>query len=244
MRCQILASLVICMACANCEVTVTLIIDSLVDRSDTTTSKQIVDKPTTFTRTQTNGPSRNTASMIPDTWAKKIESLERINSIRETNGNFDSCISWKRLGTSRLHELHESKFPFVSRIEFVRPKLSNCSAHVSGATVTDTPRAPHLQSLRLPPSSSRESRGRIDNEASYSLPTAKRESLALCIRHALVAHHLFSRHTTQWHAVRQVWPVHCVGPGPTDRRQRSKLQSSSVQRRFVDTCHAVWRRRR
>ena len=41
------------------------------------------------------------------------------------------CNSCKRLGTSRLHELHESKFPFVSRIEFIRSKLSNFSAHVS-----------------------------------------------------------------------------------------------------------------
>ena len=31
--------------------------------------------------------------------------------------------------------LHESKFPFVSRIEFIRSKLSNFSAHVSGVTV-------------------------------------------------------------------------------------------------------------
>ena len=37
-----------------------------------------------------------------------------MNSIRETNGNFDSCKSCKRLGTSRLHDLHETKFPFVS----------------------------------------------------------------------------------------------------------------------------------
>ena len=41
--------------------------------------------------------------MTPDTWAEKNESLERINSIRETNGNFDSCNSCKWLGTSRLH---------------------------------------------------------------------------------------------------------------------------------------------
>ena len=67
-----------------------------------------------------------------DTWAEKFESFERINSIRETNGNFDSCNSCKRLVLSRLHELHESKFPFVSRIEFIRSKLSNFSAHVSG----------------------------------------------------------------------------------------------------------------
>ena len=40
--------------------------------------------------------------------------------------------SCKRLVPSRLHELHESKFPFVTRIEFIRSKLSNCSAHVSG----------------------------------------------------------------------------------------------------------------
>ena len=47
---------------------------------------------------------------------------------------FDSCKSCKRLGTSRLHELHESNLPFVSRIEFIRSKLSNFSAHVSGVT--------------------------------------------------------------------------------------------------------------
>ena len=33
-----------------------------------------------------------------------------------------------------LHELHESKFPFVSLIEFIRSKLSNFSAHVSGVS--------------------------------------------------------------------------------------------------------------
>ena len=68
-------------------------------------------------------------SMTPDTWAEKFESFEWINSIRETNGNFDSCNSCKRLVTRRLHQLHESKFPFVSRIEFIRSKLSNFSAH-------------------------------------------------------------------------------------------------------------------
>ena len=54
--------------------------------------------------------------------------------MRETNGNFDSCNSCKRLVPSRLHELHESKFPFVSRIEFIRSKLSNFSAHVYGVS--------------------------------------------------------------------------------------------------------------
>ena len=80
-------------------------------------------------------------SATPDTWAEKFESFERINAIRETNGNFDSCNLCKRLGTSRLHELLESKFPFVSRIAFIRSKLANFSAHVSGvsAVAMDTP---------------------------------------------------------------------------------------------------------
>ena len=73
--------------------------------------------------------------------SRQIRSFERINSIRVTNGNFNSSNSCKRLGTSRLHELHESKFPFVTCIEFIRSKLSNLSAHVSGAAVfpRDTP---------------------------------------------------------------------------------------------------------
>ena len=33
--------------------------------------------------------------------------------------------------------MHESKFPFVSRIEFIRSKLSNFSAHVYGGDFTD-----------------------------------------------------------------------------------------------------------
>ena len=66
---------------------------------------------------------------------KKIESFERIHSIGETNGSFDSCNSCKRLVLNRLHELPESKLPFVFRIEFIRSKLSNFSAHVSGVNV-------------------------------------------------------------------------------------------------------------
>ena len=84
---------------------------------------------------------RRVGTLTPNTRAEKFESFERINSIRLTNGNFDSCNSCKRLGTnrkrlgtSRLHELHESTFPFGSRIEFIRSKLSNFSAHVSGVT--------------------------------------------------------------------------------------------------------------
>ena len=46
---------------------------------------------------------------------EQIESLERINSICETNESFDSCSS---CNPSRLRELHESKLPFVSPIKF------------------------------------------------------------------------------------------------------------------------------
>ena len=70
-----------------------------------------------------------TQPATPGTWAEQFESFERTNLIRETNEMFDSC---KWLGTICLHELHESILPFVSRIEFIRSKLSNCSAHVSG----------------------------------------------------------------------------------------------------------------
>ena len=80
-----------------------------------------------------------------------MESFERINSIRETNENFDSCNSCKRLGTSRLHELHESKFPFVSRIEFIRSKLSNLSAHVYGVIVDCHNSVPPTSRRRRPP---------------------------------------------------------------------------------------------
>ena len=62
--------------------------------------------------------------------SRKIRMFRRINSIREINVSFDSCKSCKRLETSRLHDLHESKHSFVSRIEFIRSKLSIFSAHV------------------------------------------------------------------------------------------------------------------
>ena len=79
-------------------------------------------------------PIAASAAQAAHTWAEKFESFEWINSIRETNENFDSCNSCKRLGTSRLLELHEWKFSFVSRIEFIRSKLSNFSAHVYGGS--------------------------------------------------------------------------------------------------------------
>ena len=65
--------------------------------------------------------------------------------MRETSGSFDSRNSCKRLGTSRLHELHESKLPFCSRIEFIRSKLSNFFAHVSGASNVRSARAAREQ---------------------------------------------------------------------------------------------------
>ena len=69
--------------------------------------------------------------------------------MRETNGNFDSCNSCRRLVPSRLHELHESKFPFVSRIEFIRSKLSNFSAHVSGVSASTRHSSRHSYPLSL-----------------------------------------------------------------------------------------------
>ena len=64
-------------------------------------------------------------SRTPYTWAEKFESFERIKSIRETNGNFDSCNYVNGWFPAVYTRLHESKFPFVSRIEFIRSKLSN-----------------------------------------------------------------------------------------------------------------------
>ena len=66
------------------------------------------DRPTASgLDTQTIGGRCHTGSGIPityrchpprvHTWAEKFESFERINSIRETNGKFDSCNSCKRL---------------------------------------------------------------------------------------------------------------------------------------------------
>ena len=55
--------------------------------------------------------------------SRQFESFERMNSIRETNANLTHA-THKRLGTGRLHHLHESKLPFASRIEFIRSKLS------------------------------------------------------------------------------------------------------------------------
>ena len=53
--------------------------------------------------------------------------------MRVINRSFGSCnYVTKRLVPNRLHELHESRLSFVTRIEFIRPKFSNLSAYVSG----------------------------------------------------------------------------------------------------------------
>ena len=70
-------------------------------------------------------------SQTPDTWAKKLESFERRNSIRETNGNFDSCkICLWPISAGWHLKLNESKFthriyPFETFDFF---------AHVSGVS--------------------------------------------------------------------------------------------------------------
>ena len=64
---------------------------------------------------------------------------------------------------SRLHELHESKPPFVSRIEFIRSKLKNFSAHVSGdiAAAADKPRLRPKEPRAGPSSDDQRTRDRI-----------------------------------------------------------------------------------
>ena len=54
--------------------------------------------------------------------------------MQETNRSFDSRNLCKRLVPSRLHKLRQSKLPFVSRIDFIRSKLSIFSAHISGVS--------------------------------------------------------------------------------------------------------------
>ena len=88
------------------------------------------------------------AILTPDTWTEKCEGFERMNSIRVTNGNFDSYNSCKRLVPSRSHELHESKVPFVTRIEFIRSKFSNLSPHVYGVTADRRGGRPEVISRR------------------------------------------------------------------------------------------------
>ena len=53
--------------------------------------------------------------------SSKNGSLKQINSISEANRRFDSGNSCKRLGPSRVYELHDSTLPFVWLIEFIHP---------------------------------------------------------------------------------------------------------------------------
>ena len=69
---------------------------------------------------QTAGPSRVITKV--SVWRQRTRIREQKNS-----------------KTSRLQESHESNLPFVSRIEFIRSKLPNFSAHVSGVSGAGRP---------------------------------------------------------------------------------------------------------
>ena len=57
---------------------------------------------------------------------------------KQVLGESSSC---KWLVSSRLDDLLQSKFPLDTRIEFIRSKLPNFSAHISGVTeASDAPR--------------------------------------------------------------------------------------------------------
>ena len=64
----------------------------------------------------------------PEYISRKIRKFRTDKFDTRNKRSFDSCKSCKRLVSSRLHDLHESQLPFVSRIEFIRSKLSNFSA--------------------------------------------------------------------------------------------------------------------
>ena len=84
-------------------------------------------------------PASGLTETAADTSAEKFESLERIKSIREANGSFDSCSSFKRLGTGRFHGLHGAKLPFVSLSNLSVLNFRLLSAHVSGVSNTYPP---------------------------------------------------------------------------------------------------------
>ena len=59
-------------------------------------------------------------------WAEKFESFERISSMRETNGNFDSCNSCKRLVPAVFYPVYMSrKFESFERINSIRETNGN-----------------------------------------------------------------------------------------------------------------------
>ena len=76
-----------------------------------------------------------------------FESFERINSIRVTNGNFDSCNSCRRLGIAVYMSCMSQNFRllYVSNLS-----VSNFSAHVSGVTASPPGRLPCISLGRRP----------------------------------------------------------------------------------------------
>ena len=75
---------------------------------------------------------RRYSGATPDTWAEKLENLERINSILEIDGSINPVAhvnAW-------LPAVHMSYMSFVSRIEFICSKYWNFSVHVPGVSVS------------------------------------------------------------------------------------------------------------
>ena len=76
-----------------------------------------------------SGSAVHFSSPTPDTWAEKFESFERINSIRESNGNFDSC-SWCKWLVQPFTSVAWVKIFVCFTIEFIWSQLSNFSVRV------------------------------------------------------------------------------------------------------------------
>ena len=68
---------------------------------------------------------RNAGPVIPFIWRKKKWSGEIWYAKQTEVLTYATNVKCQRLGPIRLHELHESKLPFVSRIELMRSRLSN-----------------------------------------------------------------------------------------------------------------------
>ena len=76
--------------------------------------------------------SLHLSSSSPDTWTEKLESFERINSMRETNGNFDSCNSCKRLEPAVYMSCMSQNFRLFHVSNLSVRNFRFFSAHVSG----------------------------------------------------------------------------------------------------------------
>ena len=113
--------------------------------------------------------------------SRKIRSLERINSICQSNESLDLCSLNVNCWASCLHEQHESTPPFISPIKVIRFLHSNFSAHVSGIAVsrdvTDGRRQRHGNIAPAARSSSR--------HGDDGTRTARRPSVG--VNHTLVA---------------------------------------------------------